>query len=150
MNISISGLDCRQNYIFIYLLHYTFFIIHFIRNTVYTVVWLLMPEGLLWYISETPDFLVFPHTKVSKQKPSSAWQFCTSTVKERGQRRMAKLVRADRKATVFQITTPNTEHADGLQHKTTLGFSSVSQEQDSRLQWAQDHWNWTVKDLEKD
>ena len=66
-------------------------------------------------ISETADLLVFSPTTVSrvcrewceKQKTSSEQQFCRQKhiVNERGQRRRARLVKADRKVTVTQITT---------------------------------------------
>ena len=62
-------------------------------------------------ISETADPLGFSHATVSreyeKQKTSSGQQFCGQThiVIERGQRRRARGVKAERKITVTQITT---------------------------------------------
>ncbi len=101
-------------------------------------------------ISETADLLWFSHTIVSrvyrewleKEKISSERQLCEwkCLVDVRGQRRMGRLVRDDRKATVTQITTRYNQdmqntifhntlnpEADGLQHqKTTPGAAPVS------------------------
>ncbi len=79
--------------------------------------WLLVPDGLVWLsISNTADLLWSSLTTISrvyrewseKEKISSEWELCgrKCLVDVRGQRRMGRLVRDDRKATVTQITTP--------------------------------------------
>ena len=75
-------------------------------------------------ISETADLLGFSHTTVSrsengakkKKKTFSEQQFCRQKhlVNKRGQRRRVRLVKADMKVAVKQITTycNNGQHAD--------------------------------------
>ncbi len=103
-------------------------------------------------ISETADLLEFSHATISrvyrewseKYKISSERQLCgrKCLVYVRGQRRMGRLVRDDRKATVTQINTrynqdmQNTisEHTTRRtlkQQKTTPGAAPVSYEQDT-------------------
>ncbi len=77
--------------------------------------WLLVPDGTGLSISKTADLLGFSHTTISrvyrelseKEEISSEQQLCgrKCLVDVRGQRRMSRLVRDDRKPTVTQITT---------------------------------------------
>ncbi len=119
-------------------------------------------------ISKTADLLVFSRTTISrvyrewskKEKISSERQLCgrKCLVDVRGQRRMGRLVRDDRKATLTQITT---RYNKGMQNiiseRTTrrtlkqMGYSSrrphrvpllSAKNSKRRLQFAQAHQNW--------
>ncbi len=123
-------------------------------------------------ISKTADLLGFPRTSISrvyrewseKEKISSERRLCGQKrlVDVRGQRRMGRLVRDDRKATVTQITT---RYNQGMQNtsseRTTrrtlkqMGYSSrrphrvpllSAKNRKRRLQFAQAHQNWTIED----
>ncbi len=122
-------------------------------------------------ISQTADLLGFSHTTISrvyrerseKEKISSERQLCgrKCLVEVRGQRRMGRPVRDDRKTTVTKITT---RYNQGMQntiseHTTRrtlkqMGSSSrrphrvpllSAKNRKRRIQFTQDHQNWTTE-----
>ncbi len=123
-------------------------------------------------ISKTADLLEFSHTTISrvyrewseKEKISSEWQLCgrECLVDVRGQRRMGRLVRDDRKVTVTHITTHyNQSIKNTISEHTTrwtlkqMGYSSrrphcvpllSAKNRTRRLQFTQAHQNWTIED----
>ncbi len=131
-----------------------------------------MVVGARWAglsISKTADLLGFLRTTISrvyrewyeKEKISNERQLCgrKCLVDVRGQRRMGRLVRDDRKATVTQIIT---HYNQGMQntiseHTTRrplkqMGYSSRRPHRvpllsaKNRTQFTQDHQNWKIED----
>ncbi len=123
-------------------------------------------------ISQTVDLLGFSHTTISsvyrerceKEKISSERQLCEwkCLVDVRGQRRMDRLVRDDRKTTVTQITTRYNQDlqntiSEHTTHRTLKQMGSSSRRphrvpllsdknRTRRIQFTQDHQNWTIED----
>jgi len=125
----------------------------------------LVPDGLS--ISQSAQLLGFSRMTISrvyrewceKGKTSSMWQSCGGKclVDARGQRRMGRLIQADRRATVTEITT---RYNRGIQQSiceatTLMGYNSRRPHQvplisttnrKKMLQFARAHQNCTVED----
>uniref|UniRef100_A0A9J8DCM4 Transposase Tc1-like domain-containing protein n=1 Tax=Cyprinus carpio carpio TaxID=630221 RepID=A0A9J8DCM4_CYPCA len=137
-----------------------------------------MVVGARWAglsISKTADLLRFSRTTISrvyrewskKEKISSKRLLCgrKCLVDVRGQRRMGRLVRDERKATVTQITTCyNQGMQNTISERTTcrtlkqMGYSSrrphrvpllSAKNRKQRLQFEQAQQNWTIKHWKK-
>ncbi len=128
--------------------------------------------GMVVGISTTAELLGFSRTTISrvyrewseKEKISSERQMCgrKCLVDVRGQRRMGRLVRDDRKATITQITTCyNQGMQNTISERTTrrtlkqMGSSSrrphrvlllSAKNRKRRLQFTQSDQNWTIED----
>ncbi len=137
--------------------------------------WLLAPDELVWIFQKTADLLGFSRTPISwvyrewseKEKISSELQLCGQKclVDVRGQRRMGRLVRDDRMATVTQITTSyNQAMQNTISECTTrrtlkqMDYSSrrshrvpllSAKNRKRRLRFTQAHQNWTIEDWKK-
>ncbi len=137
--------------------------------------WLLVPDGLVWVFQKLLiywDFHAQPslgftenvYRESEKEKISSERQLFgrKCLVDVRGQRRMGRLVRDDRKASLTQITT---RYNQGMQntiserttHRTLkqMDYRSRSphrvpllsaKNRKRRLQFTQAHQNWTIED----
>ncbi len=97
--------------------------------------------------------------KISSDRPLCEWK-CLVDV--RGQRRMGRLVRDDRKTTVTQITTRYNQGmkntiSEHTTHRTLKQMDSSSRRphrvpllsdknRKRRIQFTQDHHNWTIED----
>ncbi len=134
--------------------------------------WLLGPDGLVWVFQKLLiywDFHAQPSLGLTeigqkKEKISSERQLCgrKCLVDVRGQRRMGRLIRDDRKATVTQITARyNQVMQNTISEHTTrrtlkqMGYSSrrphrvplrSAKNKKRRLQFTQAHQNWTKED----
>ncbi len=133
--------------------------------------WLLVPDGPVWVFQKLLiywDFLTQPSLvyrewsekeKISSERQLCGWKYLVDV---RGQRRMGRLVRDDRKTTVTQITTRyNQGMQNTISERTTRrtlkqrGYSSrrphrvpllSAKNRKRSLQFTQAHQNWTIED----
>ncbi len=134
--------------------------------------WLLVPDGLIWVFQKLLIYWDF-HTQASleftengqKKRKYPVNGSCSGRkclVDVRGQRRMNRLVRDDRKATVTQITTRyNQDMQNTISERTTrrtlkqMGSSSrrphrvpllSAKNRKRSLQFTRAHQHWTIED----
>ncbi len=125
--------------------------------------WLLVPDGLVWvFFSKTADLLGFLHTTVSSWENIKWAAVVWTKIPCWCQRRIGRLIRDDRKATITQITI---HYNQGMQNTISecttcwtpkqMGYSSrrphqvpllSAKNRKRRLQFAQAHQNWTIED----
>ncbi len=134
--------------------------------------WLLVPDGLVWVFQTLLiywDFQALPSLGFTENGPKKRkYPVSGSCVDKnascyvRGQRRMDRLVRDDRKTTVTQITTRYNQDMQNIisEHTTRrtqkqMGSSSrrphrlpllSAKNSTRRIQFTQDHQNWTIED----
>ncbi len=134
--------------------------------------WLLVPDALVWVFQKLLIYWDF-HTQPSlgftengpknrKYPVSGSWCGRKCLVDVRGQGRMNRLVRDDRKATVTQITTRYNQSVQNTISEHTIRrtlkqmcYSSrrphqvlllSAKNRKQRQQFTQDHQNWTIED----
>ncbi len=125
--------------------------------------WLLVQTGWSEYFKNTTISRVYREWSGKEKYPvSGSYVGQTCLVDVRGQRRMGRLVRDYRKATVTQITTRyNQGMQNTISERTTcqtlkqMGYNSrrphrvlllSAKNRKRRLQFAQAHQNWTIED----
>ncbi len=129
--------------------------------------WLLVPDRLVWVFKKLLiycDFQAQPSLRFTENGPKNIqWAAVVWTKMPCwGQRRIGRLVRDDRKATVTQITTRyNQGMQNTISERTTrwtlkqMGYSSrrphrvpllSAKNRKQRIQFTQAHKNWTIED----
>ncbi len=124
------------------------------------LVWVLQKLLIYWDFHPQPSLGLTENGQKKRKYPVSGRRKCLVDV--RGQRRMGRLFRDDRKATVTQITTRyNQGMQNTISERTTrrtlkqMGYSSrrphrvlllSAKNRKQRLRFAQAHQNWTIED----
>ncbi len=138
-------------------------------NSVWASMFIYIYIYIYTHISETANLLGFSHTTISRVLQRMVWkreniQWATVVWTKMPcwcQRRMVRLVRDDRKATVTQITTRYNQHMQNtISERTTrrtlkqMGYSSrrphrvllSAKNRKRRIQFTQAHQHWTIED----